>query len=284
MNYILQNAEISVTIASLGAEIISVVKNGKERIWQNPTGEWSGHAPLLFPVSGRCRLTVDGVEYPIGMHGFARKTEFALEEQGDDFVKLSVQTSEQTKQVYPYDFKFTVTYRLTQSKLTISFDVENPSNEPIYFACGSHESYALENNVDSYEIEFEQEEARLIHCPHGATSGRLTGEEVDFGTVKTLPLPLNYLQNGNTLIFKGISSRAVTLKERNGKSLAKVSFEGFENLLLWRAENAKYICIEPWTNLPDPENTPDIEFKTKAGVMEVAPKTVKTLTRSIEYF
>ena len=104
------------------------------------------------------------------------------------------------------------------------------------------------------------------------------------GTVKIFPLPLEYLQHGNTLIFKNITSRAVTLKERDGKPFAKVTFDGFNNLLLWRAENAKYICIEPWTNLPDPEKTPDIEFKTKAGVMEVAPKTVKTLTRSIEYF
>jgi hypothetical protein len=60
MNYIIKNDKLTVTIASFGAEIISVVKDGKERSWQNPTGEWDGHAPLLFPVCGRCGITLDG--------------------------------------------------------------------------------------------------------------------------------------------------------------------------------------------------------------------------------
>jgi len=60
--------------------------------------------------------------------------------------------------------------------------------------------------------------------------------------------------------------------------------DGFENLLLWHAQDAKYICIEPWMNLPDTEGKENIEFSQKEGVMKVAPNTVKTLTRTITLF
>ena len=64
-------------VSSVGAELISVVHNGKERLWQNDNGGWSGHAPILFPFAGSCAMVVDGVEYPVPKHGFARKSEFA---------------------------------------------------------------------------------------------------------------------------------------------------------------------------------------------------------------
>ena len=65
MKYTVKNKTLSVTVDSYGAEMVSVEYNGKERLWQNATGEWAGHAPLLFPVCGHFGVTVDGVSYPI---------------------------------------------------------------------------------------------------------------------------------------------------------------------------------------------------------------------------
>ena len=37
----------------------------------------------------------------------------------------------------------------------------------------------------------------------------------------------------------------------NGRAVARTDFEGFENFLLWKLQQANMICLEPWLNLPD---------------------------------
>ncbi len=281
MEYTLKNEKMSVTVNDKGAEVVSVVCEGKERLWQNPTGEWAGHAPLLFPVCGHVGMTVNGVSYPIKAHGFAKKCTFALTGTGDDFLTFTLAANEETKKVYPFDFFFHVTYRIQNDTLSIVYEVENPAQTPLYFACGGHETFALETDVDGYQIQFEKQET-LTHYYHDA-EGYLTGETMNCGDGNPFPLPVDFLQNGETLIFKNVRSRAVKLVRIGGSAIAEVTFEGFDNLLLWRAGAAKYICIEPWTNLPDAANTPDIEFSQKEGVMQVDGKSSKKLVRTIRY-
>ena len=78
MIYTIKNDKTEVKINSLGAEVRSVVHNGKERTWQNETEEWSGCAILLFPFAGFNRLVYDGVDFGIQKHGFCRNEEFEL--------------------------------------------------------------------------------------------------------------------------------------------------------------------------------------------------------------
>ncbi len=281
MNYTIKNARLSLTVSDMGGEAISVVCDGKERLWQNPTGEWSGHAPLLFPVCGHVGMTVNGVSYPIKSHGFAKKSTFALTAYGEDFLTFSLAANEDTKRVYPFEFIFSVTYRIVENTLSIEYAVENPSEQPLYFACGGHETFALDKDVDGYAIEFEKEE-KLIHYYHN-NEGCLTGKTREYGNGQPFPLPIDFLQNGETLIFKNVCSRKVKLIDTEGNALADITFEGFGNLLLWRADEAKYICIEPWTNLPDKADIPDIEFSQKEGVIEVEGKSSKKLVRTITY-
>ncbi len=281
MNYTIKNNKTSVTVTDLGAEAISVIVDGKERLWQNPTGEWAGHAPLLFPVCGHFGVTVDGVSYPIKAHGFAKRETFTLKEKGVDFLTFCLQANEETKKVFPFDFIFNVTYRIAENTLIVEYNVENPSDKPLYFACGGHETFALESDVDGYEIEFEKEE-NLVHYYHDKV-GFLTGETRTYGNGKPFPLPIDFLQNGETLIFKDIRSRRVNLARKGGKAIANVTFDGFDNLLLWRQGEAKYICIEPWTNVPDYAGVPDKEFSQKEGVYKVDGKSSKKLVRTITY-
>ena len=282
MKYTIKNKTLSVTVESYGAEMVSVEYNGKERLWQNATGEWAGHAPLLFPVCGHFGVTVDGVSYPISAHGFAKKSEFAFEKSGENFLTFSLSSNENTKKVYPFDFIFRVTYRVDGGKLTVEYAVENTGDKPLYFACGSHETYALDQNVDGYELRFEKDET-FTHLYHDK-AGYLTGETKEFGNGKTFALPRDFLQNGETIIFQDLSSRKLALWEKSGEKLADVTFDGFSNLLLWRNGDGKFICIEPWTNLPDPAGAKDSEFSTKAGVMKVEKGQTKTLTRTITYY
>ncbi|MBQ8290924.1 MAG: hypothetical protein IJX88_00230 [Clostridia bacterium] len=281
MQYTISNGNLTVTADTLGAEIISVKKNGKEWVWQNQDGNWDGHGPLLFPVCGHFGLTVDGVFYDLPAHGFSRKSQYTLVDKGEDFLIFELRANEQTKAVYPFDFVVTVGYALTGDTLTIRFEVENPAEKTLYFACGGHESFNLDKNIGNYELRFEKTE-HLVHLYHN-DDGYLDGKTLDYGVCDTFVLPEDFLQEGRTLIFKDINSRKLTFAKKGGEALVEVAFDGFKNLLLWRELDSPFLCIEPWSNLPDYENAPDVEFSTKEGVFAVAPKDKKSLVRTIKY-
>lgn len=282
MNYTIRNECLAVTVSSLGAEMLGVKAFGKERLWQNENGSWSGHAPVLFPVCGSCGVTVNGKTYEVGAHGFARKSEFALKHISEGKIILSLKSSEETKKKYPFDFVFKAEYALAGNSVNIIYTVENPSDSELPFSCGGHESFALAAGVENYKIVFEKEE-RLLHAFHGGR-GTLTGETRDYGTIKEFPIPADFLTDGATLIFPKIKSRFVELCSLDGEKIAKTEFEDFENLLLWRSNGANMICIEPWGNLPDAEKKSDCEFSQKSGVWKVSPHSQKVITRTVTYF
>lgn len=282
MTHILQNGVLQIEVDERGAELISVQYNGEEQLWQNPTGEWAGHAPLLFPVCGHFGVQVAGKNYPIRAHGFAKRSLFTLTERGERFLRFTLRSSAETKAVYPYDFVFHAIYTLDGATLSVAYEVENPDDEPLYFSCGGHDSFALQKPIGEYELVFEKQ-VRLVHYFHD-DDGYLTGETQDYGEGTAFALPTDFLQESRTLIFKDVRANEVSLCEKSGKKLATIGFAGFDNLLIWRAENdAAFVCIEPWTNVPDYAGAPDTEFSTKEGVMKVDGKTTKTVTRYIRY-
>lgn len=283
MQYTIKNESLKITADTKGAELVSVAFRGKERLWQNETGEWGGHSPVLFPVCGHFGLTTGGKAYPMKAHGFARKAKFTMTKQTGDGITFTLKADAQTLACYPYDFIFNVTYKLDGNKLIASYEVVNPAEAPLYFACGAHDSFATESaDMSEYRIDFEKEE-RLVHQFHD-DDGYLTGETHDYGAGKSFVLPQEFMQGGNTLIFKNVNSRKVEFCKKDGTKLAALTFEGFSNLLLWREGNAKFLCIEPWTNLPDLAGAQDSEFSGKDGVIGVEGKQTKTFTRIVEYF
>lgn len=281
MRYTVEKKGVKITVDSLGAELVEVQVDGKEKLWQNETGAWAGHAPLLFPICGRRTIVKGGKHYQTGLHSFARKTEFSLLEQGEDYLLFTLSSSDTTKAEYPFDFCLQVRYQIKDKGFTACYEVQNTGKEDLYFSCGSHESFALDSDVDGYEIEFEREE-NLVNLLHD-DMGRLTGETVDYGARKTLALPKDYLQEGRTLIFGDIQSKQVKLKKIKGETVAVFSYEYCNNLLLWRADgDSKYICIEPWGTLPETIGKPE-EISTMKDIIRVGVGETKIVSREIEY-
>jgi galactose mutarotase-like enzyme len=281
MTYQLTNGVLALEISSIGAELISVKKQGKERLWQNENGGWSGHAPILFPKAGDMQVVFDGQISAMAGHGVARKHEFSLVEKSENKIVLKMTSDEGTKAVYPYDFVLFVTYEIEDAKLKIEYKMENLSSVPAYAYFGSHESYALDGEIDEYEAVFPEEETfdSLIH--NGDIHG-LTGEVQSFGKGKKLAFPKAFMED-NTLIFANVNSRSVELWKRGGERIATLWFDGFEHLLFWHPAESKMVCMEPWQNLPDFPDDKGKEFSKKSGVREIEPKTSLATTHIIEY-
>lgn len=59
MNYTIKSGDISFTVYTLGAELISAKnQNGDEFIWQANPDFWGEHAPLLFPCAEDSKTSI----------------------------------------------------------------------------------------------------------------------------------------------------------------------------------------------------------------------------------
>ena len=117
----LKNEQLSVVVSEKGAELQSIKDaHGKEYLWQADPKYWGRHSPILFPIV--CSVNdetyrVDGKEYHLPRHGFARDATFKLIAQSQRKVTFVLESSEETKKVYPYDFTLSVSYVLDDNKV-----------------------------------------------------------------------------------------------------------------------------------------------------------------------
>lgn len=282
MQYTISNKLLSVTVDSIGAQLTSVVFRGKERLWQNENGSWADHAPVLFPVCGKCAMIVDGKDYNITKHGVVRHAEFELDSISANQITLVTHNDEQTLQQYPFAFDFAVTYKVSGSKLKIVYSVTNNNDREMPYSCGTHVSFALPTDPDNYEIAFPRQRDITLLCHN--EDGYLTGEVRKCGVRKSIGLEHEYLDDGFCLIFRYIADGSLILRNRNTKrKVAKVVYNDYPHLLLWHSPNSHMICIEPWHNIPD--NIQDLrEFAVKDGVASVQVGCTAQICQTIKYF
>ena len=87
MNITLKKGNVEAVARSLGGELISYKKNGKEYVWTGDEKYWPGRAPALFPfvsslVDGKTKI--EGKEcYIPTRHGFIRQSELSLIESSE---------------------------------------------------------------------------------------------------------------------------------------------------------------------------------------------------------
>src|SRR6187549_3345039 len=102
------NGALTARINPLGAELWSLADaQGREYMTDADPAFWTGHAPLLFPIVGALnggRYRVEGTEYALPKHGFARTSRFELAEHGEDGARFRLAESEATLAVYPFRF------------------------------------------------------------------------------------------------------------------------------------------------------------------------------------
>lgn len=279
---ILENKELKVTLSSKGAEIISVIKDGKEKIWQADPDVWAMHTPIMFPVCGGLKddeFVFEGKTYNLGKHGFIRFCEFEVESADDEKVVFAYSSNEETLKQYPFDFKFKVAFTLEGSTLKVDYITENTGDKPMYFSVGAHEGYACDEGVENYTIVFEKEEDLVSNLLEGNLLGYNT---VELGKgVRELKLKDEFFKV-DALVFLNLKSKKVWLRnDTTGESLS-VSFDGADYLLLWTKYKAKYLCIEPWFGISDFTDS-NKDFVNKRGITKLLEKEEVTKTHKIGF-
>lgn len=260
MNITLKSDALTVVISTRGAEVQSIqTAGGLELIWQADKAIWGRHAPLLFPIIGRLKdqqYTLDGEIISIPQHGFARDSEFVAIAQSDASVTLRLTDSPATRKVYPFAFTLDITYTLAGNRLEKAHTTCNGSGRPMPYEIGGHDAYRTTllpgETMSDYAIAFPGQDA--IYPFRMDAQCFLTEEKPAYAlTDGALPLPPDVF-GMDTIVLERLPVNRVTLQNRKNPLRLTVEFEDFPYLGIWTKQmpyDTNYICIEPWTTLPE---------------------------------
>lgn len=271
----IDNEYLKIGVNTRGAELCSILnkRNNKEYLWQADPLFWAFHSPVLFPVVGNCtdnKILIDGIEYPMPRHGFARHSEFSLLKSAPESLIFSLDYSGETLAVYPFKFRLLVSYTLKETELQVQFEVINLDQKAILFSLGAHPAFNVplhpDETYNDYYIEFDEKENLKQELFN--SSGFFTGQGIPFET-DNQKLRLNTeLFNDGALVFKTLNSRKLTLKNFHSTDSVELKFKDFNSLGIWAVPGAPFVCIEPWLGYADKAERLQ-EFKNKEGIISL---------------
>ncbi len=259
-NYSISNEKFTVVVSAIGAEPKSIKNSsGIEYLWQGDERYWEKQGPTLFPYIGRLYkgvYTYKGDTYAFPIHGFAPTSEFEVTDHTDTSVTMVLRSSNETLEIYPFDFEFSVIYAVTDDTLTIGYIVKNLSDKTMYFGVGGHPgiNVPLEDNLkfEDYYLEFEGGHLprRIIFSENKFVDG-----DAPYTLDDKNRIPLTHpLFDDDAVVLKDSGNR-VTLKSDKGTHGVEAVFPDMDYVGFWHTpeSDAPYVCIEPWSSLPAQE-------------------------------
>ncbi len=260
MKYELKNRTLRIEADTYGAELHSIcsVPDGKEYLFDADPQYWKRHAPVLFPIVGSLKdkkLLIGGLEYPMGQHGFARDMEFRLSEKTEDSLLFVLESSEETRARFPYDFRLSTGYRLSGTEIAVTWQVENTGSSEMHYQIGGHPAFYcpvdsfLEKQSD-YFLKFDSGKPlsyKLLNSD-GLLDWPVYSLETDDGYCG---ITEDFFDR-DALIIEGGQSKAVSLCRPDRKPYLTVLFDApLYGIWSPAKKQAPFVCIEPWWGRAD---------------------------------
>lgn len=285
---ILRNENVEIAVSGHGAELHSLLdrKTGTQYIWQGDETYWKWHAPICFPITGRVHddtYTVDGKQYHLTVHGFARDYDFDLLKKTENSIIYELKYSDETLKVYPYKFSLKLEYVLQNNGVKVNYFVENLDDKNIYFAIGLHTGYNCpidkNDNFEDYEFILEKKEnLDRYFLENGIMPDK---KEAFLRNEDTIPVTKELFKR-DIIFMQNVKSKNIVLKSKKSGKAVRVSYDNFDNLGLWtKPQGAPFICIEPWKGLPDKKDV-CVDFAQKDGNNCLKPSEIFKCSYKIE--
>ena len=242
------NEHLSVEVSPLGSEMQSITtSDGQSWLWDGDPAFWGGRSPVLFPMVGKApndHVSIEGTRYPMGQHGFARRSEFTLAEGGPDFCRFELASGQASHSIFPFEFLLALEHRVKGRGVTVTAEVTNRDRRPMPFGIGFHPAFVwplpgcegLEHGV-TLDNGGEPELVRLsggLVAPHGLPSPFTAG-------VLTLK---HDLFDADAMLFP--EGAGAGLSYAAGGKAIRFTWENLPNLALWSKPGAPFVCLEPW--------------------------------------
>jgi galactose mutarotase-like enzyme len=272
----ISSGELTARINPLGAELWSITDGqGREYMTDADPRWWTGHAPILFPIV--CALTdnryrLDGREYELAKHGFARRSRFAVAEAESGRARFELTDSAETRARYPFAFALSIAFALEGATLTLTAIVANRDRQAMPFSFGFHPAFAwpLPGGAakEAHRIVFERPEPEPIRRLDPAT-GLLLAQSQPTPVEGDTLAPTPELFAPDALLWDAPHSRGCRFGAPGG-AWVELAWEDLPYLGVWQKPGAHYLCIEPWHGLPDPQGFAGT-LREKPGIVELPP-------------
>lgn len=216
-------------------------------------------------------MKINGTQYPTSQHGFARDSEFKCIHAGKETSTFLLTSTEEMKEVYPFDFELFITYTLEKNVLHVKWEVKNPSDETIYFTIGAHPAFRFAKNEEGktdYILKFPGKD-ELKYCLINMKEMAPDPEELHEMKLneETYPLTEELFEN-DALIFDNTQIEEAWICHKDGTPYVGVKSEGFPSYGIWSVKDAPFVCLEPWMGRCDNIGF-DKEISEKPGINKV---------------
>ena len=287
MKYKIQNEVMSAEVKTSGAALTSIRSFEKgEYLWGGDSNSWASQAPFLFPFVGGLRdgkTYIDGVKYEMGRHGFIRMMEFEKISGKDDEITLSFRANSDTRRMFPFEFSFTVTYRLEKNKIHTIITVKNHGDGDMPFCVGGHPGFKVPlEEYEDYVFSFDR--PVTANCMTAVPSEGLVdvNTRTPFLKRKSSFQLSHDLFKVDAVIFDRKIPHAITLQNPKTGHGVRMEYPDFDYLGIWStAKKAGFVCIEPWTGYSTTITDND-NFREKKGITTLKTGESKTFTYSVE--
>lgn len=247
----------SAVLGQNGAQLNSLIKDGREYLWQGNPDFWSGQAPVCFPIVGvlpEGKAKAFGKDCAMNRHGVARINPFEVFEAYKNSVTFIQQSSEETKKQFPFDYELKIKYTIVGDTVTNEYIITNTGDEKLPFVIGGHPAFncPVDDNecFEDYSVVFDKPITKPCLRPDHHTGLVDTSKKYDvMQGGDTLNLRHDLFEENDALIFEGCEAKSVTLVGKNGRGI-KIEFQDMNNLLIWSAVGgAPFVALEPWTGI-----------------------------------
>ncbi|HWA86764.1 MAG TPA: aldose epimerase [Opitutus sp.] len=241
-----------------------------------------GGNPVLFPFCGRTFDHGDinfwrapgGERRPMPQHGIARQGKFKLLASDQRGFSAQFEPGAEARAAYPFDYEFTVTYRLESLGFACEFTLKNLGAAPLPWCAGHHFYFTLPWSEGAVRNDY------LIRIPAAQrfrqdSRGQIVpGPELARDESVADPALIDTLHGGllgNEVVF-GERGRSGDVAVRLGTTKKPPADAVF---VTWTPdEKAPYFCVEPWMG---PPNAPE----HKRGLAWVAPGATGSFTVAV---
>lgn len=255
MGQILKNDLLTVVIDNHGAELQSIKNNHTqhEYLWQGDKAFWGRRSPVLFPIVGSVwdgKFRMDGKEYRMGQHGFARDSDFeVMTDSPEDEAWFVLEANDATLERYPRRFRLEIGYRLEEARLTVMWRVKNQDVKDMSFQIGAHPAfnYPEFNPADAVHGYFLFDTRSPLVSQLLKEKGCISGDTttIDLDEEGMLPLTGDTFSI-NTVMLQDRQVRRVSMLDKQRRPYVSLLFNAPVVGLWSPSPAAPFVCIEPW--------------------------------------